>query len=606
MDFTKKNKNKEETICIVKLAALGICLLAFYNEIILKKTVVTVNGYYDVEIATIMVLSVAGAFLFWMFFSVNSFKIKNIHTLRDAETIIFIIIFASLIISSGAFTSQYKTMFIFIIITSTLQMGMGYGFGISIISSFIILCLDILFLPKTSINSYFQNDLILAGIFILIAWSLGRYVTIEHENIKNKDLELEELSRELNERKYIEEMLIKNEICYNTLIQNSRDAIFVQRHGKIVFANEGAARFLGYENPQELDGKSILDFSPKEEIEKVKQRFLDIQENKLPILIFDGKLVNKHNEIIDIKNKSIYFIYEGEPTILSIFSDITPEKQVQKLEMDVKETQEMNKMITEFFSNISHEFKTPLHVIFSATQLLSMYSKNNQEDFCKRQNEYLDVMKKNCYRLMRLINNVLDMSILDSGFFKLNLKNYNIVSIVEEVALSVAAFAESKNIELVFDTEVEEKVMAIDEDKIERSILNLLSNAIKFTESGGEIYVSIKDNGYSVAISTKDTGSGIPEDKLGEIFERFAKVDNTLRRDCEGAGIGLSLVKSLVEMHNGTIEVTSSVGQGSEFIIEIPVVVLPEECQIPKFELETNIEKINLELSDIYHTDTSG
>lgn len=601
--FNKK-KNKDETIYVVKLAALLLCLIAFYNEVILKQISTTDNlrfNYFDIGFSSIIILSIIALFFFWMFFSVNVFKVKRyLRTLKVAETVIFIVIFTMLIVASGASTSQYKFLFIFIIITSTLQLGMVHGISIACISSFLVLFLDIYFSQEKIINSYFQKDLIMVGIFIIIAWTLGRYVRIENENIMSKELELQELSRELSKRKYIEEMLVKNQICYNTLIENSRDAIFVQRYGKIVFANEGAAKFLGYDNVEELNGKSILDFSPEEEKEKVRDRFRDMHKRQLSMLIFDGSLLTKNKEIIHINNKSIYFLYEGEPTILSILSDITPEKQVEKLEMDVKETQEMNKMITEFFSNISHELKTPLHVIFSATQLLSLYSKASEDECCKRQNQYLDVMKKNCYRLMRLINNILDMSILDSGFLNLNMKNYNIISVVEEVTLSVATFAESKQIEIVFDTEVEEKVMAFDEEKIERCLLNLLSNAIKFTDSGGQIFVTIKDKVDRVSISIKDNGSGIPEDKLIKIFERFEKVDKSLRRDCEGAGIGLSLVKSLVEMHHGTVEVTSKFGEGSEFLIDLPVMLLQGECEKSSFEIETNIEKISLELSDIY------
>jgi len=604
-----KKKNKDDLISILKLAALFLCVIAFYNEIRLKYINVLNginNSYFNIIGSSIMVLVIILLYLFWLFFSINILKIKYVEFIKLFEIMIFFIIFSILIIVSNSYISQYKFLFLFIIVTSTLQSGMKYGMIISFISSFIILAIDIIYVPNTTINTYFQNDLILAGVFIMFAWTLGYYVKIEDENLRNKNLELQQLNIELNKRKHIEEMFIKNKSCYDTLIENSRDAIFVQRDGKFIFANVGAAKFLGFNSPEELTGKSILDFTPEGEKDKVKEKFQDIYNQKLSMLVFEGKIIDNKKNIIDIKNTSIYFIYEGEPTILSIFRDITSENQVKKLQNDVKEniellneTREMNKMITEFFSNISHELKTPLHVIFSAIQLLSLYNKTTEEESYNKQNEYLDVMKKNCYRLMRLINNILDMTILDSGFLKLNLKNYNIVSVVEDVTMSVATFAESKQINFVFDTEVEEKIMAFDSDKIERVILNLLSNAIKFTGDGGKIYVNVSDKRESISISIKDTGTGIPKDKLKTIFERFEQVDKTFRRDCEGAGIGLSLVKSLVEMHNGTIEVNSKYGEGSEFIINLPVVLLDEECQKVKFEVGTNIEMINLELSDI-------
>ncbi len=172
---------------------------------------------------------------------------------------------------------------------------------------------------------------------------------------------------------------------------------------------------------------------------------------------------------------------------------------------------------------------------------------------------------------MRLINNLLDTTKLDSGYLKLNLVNCNIVNLVEEITLSVVYYAESKNINIIFDTDVEEKIMAVDPDKIERIVLNLLSNAIKFTGSGGNIYVTVKDFEDNIIISVKDTGIGIPEDKIENIFDRFVQVDKTLRRNKEGSGIGLYLVKSFVNMHEGTIDIQSEIGKGSEFIINIPV-----------------------------------
>jgi signal transduction histidine kinase len=216
----------------------------------------------------------------------------------------------------------------------------------------------------------------------------------------------------------------------------------------------------------------------------------------------------------------------------------------------------------------------------------------------------MKTLKQNCYRLLRLINNLIDITKIDSGFMNINLRNCNIVSTVEDITLSVVDYVENKGINLIFDTEVEEKIMAIDPDKIERIILNLLSNAIKFTDSGANITVTIYDRGDNIIISVKDTGCGMPEDKLHTIFERFAQVDKLTARANKGSGIGLSLVKSLVEMHNGTISVESKVGEGSEFLITLPVNVNPDETDMQDFIntciQPSHVESINIEFSDIY------
>lgn len=606
-----REKNINDIISVVKLAALLFCAIIVYNRILVKDQIITNTMADNFSIVVFGVITGVIIVIYWIWtlLATNRALSKYNKEIEIIENFVFILIFSVLIVKSDAYLSQYKFLFLFIIITSTLQLGMKYGMATAIVSSMVILMIDLIYGPKGPVNMYFENDLILAGVFILTAWPLGYYVKIENENIKRKNEQLKELNEELNEkdrqRKYMEGVLLKNEACYNLLIQNSRDAIFVHRDYKLIFSNEGAAKLIGFMNAEELIGKSILDFIPSDEKDSMKEKFLKVYDEKAIMLTFEDKIEKNNREIAVVQNTSTYFIYEGKPTILSIFRDITPEKQVEKLQKDVekniellKETREFNKFITEFFSNISHELKTPLNVIFAAVQVLSLYN-NTGEGFKDKQDKYLEVMRQNCYRLMRLINNLLDVTRADSGFLKLNAQNYNIISVVEDITLSVASYVEDKGISLIFDTNVEEKVMAFDPYKIERIILNLLSNAIKFTNPKGVIYVNIIDMESSVTISVRDTGVGIPEDKLQVIFERFGQVDKTLSRNREGSGIGLSLVKSFVEMHGGKIHAKSKLGVGSEFIIELPAVVL-EENEDESFTHETNTERINIEFSDIY------
>ncbi|MEQ8199093.1 MAG: ATP-binding protein [Clostridiaceae bacterium] len=142
--------------------------------------------------------------------------------------------------------------------------------------------------------------------------------------------------------------------------------------------------------------------------------------------------------------------------------------------------------------------------------------------------------------------------------------NCNIVNIVEEITLSVAEYIKSNHLNLIFDTDIEEKIVACDLDKIERIMLNILSNAIKFSDLGGNIFVNIYDGKKFITITIEDTGIGINEDKLNIIFDRFRQIDKSFTRN-EGSGIGLSLVKSLVEMQGGTILVESKYGAGTKF-----------------------------------------
>jgi len=187
----------------------------------------------------------------------------------------------------------------------------------------------------------------------------------------------------------------------------------------------------------------------------------------------------------------------------------------------------------------------------------------------------------------------------------MNMVDCNIVNIVEEITLSVADYINNNDLNLIFDTDIEEKIVACDLDIIERIMLNLLSNSIKFTAAGGSIFVNIFDGEEYITISIQDTGIGIAEDKLNLIFDRFRQVDKSFTRDYEGSGIGLSLVKLLVEMQGGTISVESRYGVGTKFIIKFPVKTLENNSYYRDIKaIDNNISdfvyRMKVEFSDIY------
>lgn len=258
-------------------------------------------------------------------------------------------------------------------------------------------------------------------------------------------------------------------------------------------------------------------------------------------------------------------------------------------------------MKDEFISLISHELKTPLNVIYSAIQLIECVYFNQVSERVK---ELIGNIKQNTFRQLRLANNLLDITRLNSGQFKLNMKNIDIVFLTKVIARSVELYANQKKIKMFFESNIESKIISIDEEKYERIILNILSNAIKFTENEGTITVTLNENRELnlIQIKVTDTGIGIPKDKQELIFERFGQVDSNLSRQAEGTGIGLSLVKLLVNILEGTIEVESDLGVGSTFIITIPAkkeVVDNElvECLDVDNRL---ISEIKVEFSDIY------
>lgn len=402
-------------------------------------------------------------------------------------------------------------------------------------------------------------------------------------------------------------LLDQNDIYYRNLIEFLPAAIFLHVNGKVIFCNSATAKLLGLNSPEELIGRDIYSFISHEFHEIAAKRIESVQKYGRSTPLIEEKFIKTDGTEIYIQATSGLFPYKGVMASLSVAQDISEHKKAKELQEKIEENckllseaKEFDNLKTEFFANISHELRTPLNVILGAIQLLTYYKKNNISE--EKSKDYLNSIKQNCFRLLRLVNNLIDITKMDSGYFEITPSNYNIVSIVENITLSVAPYVENKCINLVFDTDVEEKFISCDPDKIERIMLNLISNSIKFTNTGGSILINMYDKGDHVVISVKDTGIGIPEDKLSIIFERFRQVNKSLARNHEGSGIGLSLVKSLVEMHGGKISVKSSSGKGSEFIITLPAVTIAESStSCPNNSIISNcVERINIEFSDIY------
>jgi PAS domain S-box-containing protein len=430
--------------------------------------------------------------------------------------------------------------------------------------------------------------------------------------LENEEIVLSVL-HDLTERINNERKLRKSKDRYRWLLDNIPYAIYVQDKDTFVFSNRIGLEYFGLTDYKDIIGKKCYEIIvPHPDYKDKYKDYLKILGSGADLPPHEAKFLRlSDNKILDLETTIIDFPFYEEGNKLIITKDISERKRAEELQkaMDEKIKQliqafEYEKFRTEFFANISHELRTPINVIFSSLQLLKvkLQEVENLPDSLKME-KHIEVMKQNCYRLIRLINNLIDVTKIDSGYFEINLSNHNIVNIVEDIALSVAEYAENKGITLIFDTETEEKIISCDPDKIERIILNLISNAVKFTEPGGNIDISIIDKSASVIIKVKDDGIGIPNDKQTMIFNRFVQVDKSLTRAREGSGIGLSLVKSLVEMHGGSISLVSEWGKGSEFTVELPVGNLNDSGELAAKEdhnIQCKIEKINIEFSDIY------
>jgi len=404
---------------------------------------------------------------------------------------------------------------------------------------------------------------------------------------------------------------LNTEERYRSLFEFAPDAVIIYDENKILLANDAGAKLLGGDDVEEFTGTPIMNYVHPEYREIVKKRDQQILKNGKSLPMIEEKFISKNGTVTDVEVKAAPFFYNGKLVVLNIIRDISDRKRAEELQKIINEKEKLLDKAMEyenlragFYADISHELRAPLTLMFATMQMCELYINEGVLDSKgEKLDKYMRTMKQNCYRLLRLVNNLIDISKISTGFFKINFQNQNIVSIIENISSSVTEFVKNKGLYFIFDTEIEEKIIGCDPDIIERIMLNLLSNAVKFTSVGG-IMVNLLDKGDSIVISVKDTGVGIPEDKQWEVFERFKQVDNSFTKTCQGSGIGLSLVKSLVEMHDGKISVKSEYGKGSEFIIELPVCLVEEGNAA--FDKDTDniqhchIEKINIEFSDIY------
>ena len=417
--------------------------------------------------------------------------------------------------------------------------------------------------------------------------------------------------RDITAIKYYEDKLSQSEESYRALVEASPYGIVVVENNIIQYVNKATVLISAADSDTALLEKSIFDFLPKEYHRLINRRIKNIliNPNKKNIA-GELTLVNLEGVFIDFEVTGIKVPYKKTTALMLIIRDISSRKQTEELKQYLEEKKksldkviECDRIKTDFFSNISHEFKTPLNVILGTLQLLNLYLQHDIVQVDTKLQKKFDIMKQNCYRLLRLVNNVIDITRIDAGYYEIQLANYDIVAIIKAISYSVKEYIEGKGLILDFYSNTTSKIIACDPDKMERIFLNLISNAIKFTKPGGKIEVAISAGINCIEVSVKDNGIGIPTEKQEAIFDRFMQLDKSLTKSYEGSGIGLSLVESLVKMHNGRINVKSQEGIGSEFIVELPYVTIPDEIMAVgevAATFDCPVERINIEFSDIY------
>lgn len=410
----------------------------------------------------------------------------------------------------------------------------------------------------------------------------------------------------------------------NTIVNSIDQAIVAtDAEGNVLIMNPAALKIYDVISMKEY--KHFGDYTKIFEVYSLDGTLIPLEDWPLSRAL-RGETFNNLELWIHRKDSDRYWLglYGGTPVydkkgkllmaVITIY-DITDKHMQQeyllKAEKERNEALETSiKLKDEFLHLTSHELRTPTAVISSALQAIELLYKGEVTSNIQK---HLNTIKQNTNRQLRLVNNLLEITKISSGIIKIYRSVVDIVYLTKAIVDSVQIYGMQKGIEITFRSSVESKNMYLDDEKIERIILNLLANAVKFTPKGKKIHVSVSSEKQSkeemICISVKDEGIGIPKDKQQIIFERFGQVDSSLSRHAEGTGLGLTLVKMLVEAMDGEIILESEEGSGSTFTVILPVVI-PVTCDEIAAADEVNnklicndnriIQSASIEFSDIY------
>ncbi|HNS19169.1 MAG TPA: ATP-binding protein [Sedimentisphaerales bacterium] len=375
------------------------------------------------------------------------------------------------------------------------------------------------------------------------------------DRLADRDRAVQQLRNELKDIE-IRSQLAERQLQHTEAILYSlRDAVIVMDGtDRLLMANGPAARLFGFD-PQTARHRPVA-----ETMGAAQGEFVDL-------------LLQSRRSRTEATKRELQFVYEGRPHIYdTILSCVQTEGKVSGVVAvlhDITREKEVSQMKNDFVSHVSHELKTPLASITAYSEMLA----DGEADDEETRKEFYSVIQSQAQRLNRLIEDILNISRIESGLIKVNKERASLTILIEEQMQMIRSYAEEKNITVTGGQPIVYDQVLVDKDMICQVIVNLLSNAVKYTPAGGRVTIGTEVNEASgfVRVSVTDTGVGIPADEVGRVFDKFYRVAAN-NKQAKGTGLGLNLVKQIVEkVHGGRVFVTSQVGVGSTFGFDLPL-----------------------------------
>jgi len=361
---------------------------------------------------------------------------------------------------------------------------------------------------------------------------------------------------------------------YKTLLENANDLIMLVDKGsaRLTEVNRKCEDLLGYTRA-DLISRSYFDLFVEEDRNQVRRDLMNLLERGSMTFV-DRRMVNHDGEpvYVDI-NANLIKLHDGvfgQMIVHNVSQRRMLEQQIikqnKRLQVINKKLTDVDKMKTEFLANISHELRTPLSIIIAYSESLKDASLDPDTS-----RQFIDVIVENGANLLQLINNLLDLSKLETSGQPLSMSLSHIHDVIKSVWPAMQKRAAGKSIELGYELDPRVPVTYLDNSQIVQVLSCLMQNAIKFTDTGGTVRVNTVFTGNEIWVKVRDNGAGIPESELSHIFEPFRQVDGSISRRWGGLGIGLALAKHVVELHKGRVWVESEVGSGSTFTVALPL-----------------------------------
>jgi PAS domain S-box-containing protein len=374
------------------------------------------------------------------------------------------------------------------------------------------------------------------------------------------------IARDITERKQAEEVLRESEERFRDLLENANNLIqSVTPDGHFLYVNKAWRKILGY-SEKEIVNLTLWDIIHPDSISHCKEVFQRVLSGET-VSNVEAVFVAKDGKLVPVEGNVNCRFEGGKPvSTRGIFRDIIERKRAEEKAREVETLKEVDRMRSELLVNVSHELRTPLTSIKGfATTLLRSDVKWSEED----QRDFLQSIDQETERLIRLINDLLDMSRIEAGGLKLEKDNYHIADILNSVNSRLASLTEHHQLQVIVPSEL--PPVFVDEMRIGQVLSNLVENAAKFSGEGTKITIEAQLAGDNINISVTDRGQGIPAELLDKVFDRFYQAESIVTGRKSGTGLGLSICRGILEGHGGKIWVESKVGKGSKFSFNLPV-----------------------------------